>query len=54
MDIIKKIRQVLAIKLPDWVGILCYVLLAVFGLLTILALLFPEWVGNFLVEYIGF
>ena len=51
MDILKKLRQILAIKVPNWVGILCYTLVVVVVLLLIFILLFPELYGNFFLEH---
>jgi predicted PurR-regulated permease PerM len=51
MDILKKLQQILTIKVPNWLGILCYTLLVVLIFLLIFVLLFPEQVSNFIIEH---
>ena len=51
MNFFEQLRHILSLKVPNWLGVLCYALL----LLTVLALafllLFPDWLGNFIVEH---
>jgi len=51
MDILKKLSQILAIKVPNWVGILCFTILVILILVLIFVLLFPDLVGNFIIEH---
>jgi hypothetical protein len=51
MKLLSKLRQILGMKIPDWVGISCYTLLVILILLLIFVCSFPEWVGNFIVEH---
>jgi len=51
MNLFKKIRQTLSIKVPNWVGILCFTILVILILVLIFVLLFPDLVGNFIIEH---
>jgi len=51
MNLFKKLRQILSIKVPYWLGISCYILLVITVLLLIFVILFPEWMGNFIAEH---
>jgi len=42
MDIFKELRQILAIKVPNWLGILCYTFLVVLIFLLNFRSFFPR------------
>ena len=51
MSFLRKLRKILSIRVPNWVGYLCYTLLILAALALIYVLLFPEQVGNFIIEH---
>jgi uncharacterized protein involved in cysteine biosynthesis len=51
MNFFLKFRQILSLKVPDWLGLLCYTLLALLILVLVLVLIFPGQVGNFIIEH---
>jgi hypothetical protein len=51
MKFFSKLRQILAMRVPNWLGRLCYALLVITILLLIFVCSFPEWVGSFVAEH---
>ena len=51
MNFLQKLRRLLAIRLPNWLGIFCLAILAFLVLVLLFVLLFPDLVGNFIVEH---
>jgi len=51
MTILRKLRGVLSIMMPNWVGILCYSVMAILVIILTLVLIFPEETGNFIIEH---
>ena len=51
MNILKQLRHILSLKVPNWLGVLCYALLILTVLALAFLLLFPDWLGNFIVEH---
>lgn len=51
MTFLGRIRQTLSLKVPNQVGVLCYIVLTVLVLILALVLLFPEQTGNFIIEH---
>jgi hypothetical protein len=51
MNIFKQLRHILSLRVPNWLGTLCYALLFLTVLVLAFLLLFPDWVGNFIVEH---
>jgi uncharacterized protein involved in cysteine biosynthesis len=51
MSLLQKIKQILAIKVPNWVGVLCYAVLVILILVLVFVLAFPGQVDNFIIEH---
>jgi uncharacterized protein involved in cysteine biosynthesis len=51
MNFFNQLRHILSLKVPNWLGVLCYVLLVLTVLALAFLLLFPDWLGNFIVEH---
>jgi len=51
MTILHKSRRILSIMMPNWVGILCYSVLAILVIILSLVMIFPEETGNFIIEH---
>jgi uncharacterized protein involved in cysteine biosynthesis len=51
MNLLQRLKQILAIRIPNWVGILCYSVMAILVIVLALVLIFPEETGNFIIEH---
>jgi hypothetical protein len=51
MSLLQKINVILSFKLPNWLGIVCAVVVISLVLILIISLIFPEQVGNFISDY---
>jgi uncharacterized protein involved in cysteine biosynthesis len=51
MKLLSKLRQILTIRVPNWIGFLCYSVLVILILVLIFVLAFPGQVDNFLIEH---
>ena len=51
MTILRKSRRILSMMMPNWVGILCYSVMAILVIILALVLIFPEETGSFIIEH---